>query len=143
MHDRSAATYKLDYWTGPHAVQLYCGTHPPETETSPALLVGLSAIGEGLKARYDAIASPVPSHLSALLERMDAHLQPRPVIAADAHLQPASIVAVAVYSCLLASGLIAHAMGFPRFSTEPRAKSFLSINVPAPLASEVETIGHR
>jgi hypothetical protein len=131
MHDRSAATYKLNYWTGPHAVQLYCGTHPPETETSPALLVGLSAIGEGLKARYDAIASPVPSHLSAVLERMDAHLQ------------PASIVAVAVYSCLLASGLIAHAMGFPRFSTEPRAKSFLSINVPAPLASEVETIGHR
>jgi hypothetical protein len=131
MHDRSAATYKLDYWTGRHAVQLYCGTHPPETETSPALLVGLSAIGEGLKARYDAIASPVPSHLSAVLERMDAHLQ------------PASIVAVAVYSCLLASGLIAHAMGFPRFSTEPRAKSFLSINVPAPLASEVETIGHR
>jgi hypothetical protein len=131
MHDRSAATYKLNYWTGPHAVQLYCGTHPRETETSPALLVGLSAIGEGLKARYDAIASPVPSHLSAVLERMDAHLQ------------PASIVAVAVYSCLLASGLIAHAMGFPRFSTEPRAKSFLSINVPAPLASEVETIGHR
>jgi hypothetical protein len=55
----------------------------------------------------------------------------------DAHLQPASIVA------LLASGLMAHAMGFPKFSTEPWASSFVSINVPAPLASEVETIGSR
>jgi len=75
MHDRSAATYRLDYWTGRAATQLYCGTHPPETESSPALLVGLSAIGEGLKARYGAFASPVPPHLSALVEQVDAHLQ--------------------------------------------------------------------
>jgi hypothetical protein len=84
-------------------------------------------------------ASPVPPHLSALVKQVDAHLQPRAAI--DAHLKPASIVAAAVYSLLLASGLIAHAMGFPRFSTEPRAKSFVSIHVPALLASEVETIG--
>jgi hypothetical protein len=55
MHDRSAATYRLHYWAGRHAIQLYCGTHPPESDSSPSLLVGLSAIGEGLKARYDAL----------------------------------------------------------------------------------------
>ena len=141
MHDRTAATYSLHYWAGRHAIQLYCGTHPAEADCSPSLLVGLSAIGEGLKARYHALVSPVPPHLGALVKQVDAHLQPRAAI--DAHLQPASIVAAAVYSLVLASGLIAHAMGFPRFSTEPRAKSFVSINVPAPLASEVETIGYR
>ena len=141
MHDRTAATYRLHYWAGRDAFQLYCGTHPPETDSSPSLLVGLSAIGEGLKARYHALASPVPPHLGALVNQVDAHLQPR--AANDAHLQPTSIVAAAVYSLLLASGLMAHAMGFPRCSTEPRAKSFVSINVPAPLASEVETIGYR
>jgi hypothetical protein len=60
-----------------------------------------------------------------------------------AHLQPTSVVAAVVYSLLLASGLIAHAMGFPRFSPEPRATSLVSINVPTPLASDDGTIGYR
>jgi hypothetical protein len=61
----------------------------------------------------------------------------------DAYLEPTSVVAVVIYSLLLASGLVAHGMGFPRFSTEPRATSSIAMDVPAPLASGDETIGYR
>ena len=131
------ASDRLDDWMRRHAVQFYCGPHPAQKKSkpSPALegLVGLSAIAQGLKDQYDPLATPVPPHLAAPVEQLKM----------DAHLQPASIVTAVVYSLLLASGLIAHAMGFPTFSTEPRATSFVSIHVPAPLASEDGTIGYR
>jgi len=33
-------------------------------------MVGLSAIGRSLKDRYDALASPMPPHLAALVEQL-------------------------------------------------------------------------
>jgi hypothetical protein len=61
----------------------------------------------------------------------------------DAYLEPASVVAAVIYSLLLASGLVAHGMGFPKSSTEPRATSSIAIDVRAPLfAAEDETIGY-
>jgi hypothetical protein len=99
MPDHSAAADRLDYWIRRHAVQLYCGTHSAQkkSKSNPALLAGLSAIGQGLKGQYDALASPVPPHLTALVEQLKM----------DAHLQPRSVVAAVVYALLLASGLIA------------------------------------
>jgi hypothetical protein len=61
----------------------------------------------------------------------------------DAHMEPMSLIAVVTYLLLLASGLVAHGLGFPRFSTEPRATSLIKIEVPTPLAQGDETIGYR
>jgi hypothetical protein len=82
---------------------------------------------------YGAVRTPIPAHLAALVEQLKI----------EPHLRPASIITAVVYSLLLVSALIAHAMGFPRFSTERRATPFVSINVPAPLASEDGAIGYR
>jgi hypothetical protein len=131
------ASDRLDGWIRRHAVQFCCGTHPVQKKNkpSPALegQVGLSALGQGLKDQYELHAPPVPAHLATLIEQLKM----------DAHLQPASIITAVVYSLLLASGLIAHALGFPKFSAEPRATPFVSINVPGPLASDDGTIGYR
>ena len=120
------------------AIQFYCGPYPAQKKSKPRPAlegqVRLSGIAQGLNDQYDPFATtPVPAHLTALVEQLKM----------DAHLRPVSIVTAVVYSLLLAAGLIAHAMGFPKFSTEPRATPFISINVPAPLASEDGTIGYR
>jgi hypothetical protein len=94
--------------------------------------VGLSALGQGLRTNMSSTRLR-SRRIWPLIEQLNM----------DAHLQPASIVTAVVYSLLLASGLIAHALGFPKFSTEPRATPFVSINVPAPLASDDGTIGYR
>lgn len=75
MPDPSAAADWLDYWIRRHAVQLYCGTHPAQkkrkkSKSNSARLVGLSAIGQCLKDQYDALASPVPPHLAALVKQL-------------------------------------------------------------------------
>ena len=61
----------------------------------------------------------------------------------DAHMEPTSVVAVVIYSSLLACGLVAHGLGFPRFATEPQSTSFTAIEVPASLASGDQSIGYR
>jgi hypothetical protein len=121
---------RIDYWVRRHVVPC-----PAQAKINPGLdrYVAIIAIGRSLKYQYDALASLIPSPLTALVEQLKM----------EAHLRPASIVTAVVYSLLLAGGLIAHAMGFPKFSTEPRATPFVSINVPAPLASEDGTIGYR
>jgi hypothetical protein len=75
MPDPSAAADRLDYWIRRHAVQLYCGTRSAQkkrkkSKSNSARLVGLSAIGQCLKDQYDALASPVPPHLAALVEQL-------------------------------------------------------------------------
>jgi hypothetical protein len=75
MSDPSASADRLDYWMRRHAAQLYCGTHPAQkkrkkSKSNSARLVGLSAIGQCLKDQYDALASPVPPHLAALVEQL-------------------------------------------------------------------------
>jgi hypothetical protein len=80
---------------------------------NPALLrrAGLTAVGQCLKEQYDAAMTPVPAHLSALVEHLKI----------DADLRPASIITAVVYSLLLAGGIMAYAIGFPKFSTGPQA----------------------
>ena len=130
MGHLAARADRIDYRIRRNVVP--CPTH---VTVNPALLrrAGLTAVGQCLKEQYDAAMTPVPAHLSALVEQLKI----------DAHLRPACIITAVVYSLLLAGGIIAHAMGFPRFSTEPRATPFVSINVPAPLASDDGTIGYR
>jgi hypothetical protein len=64
-------------------------------------------------------------------------------MADNPHLEPTSVVALLMYSMLLASGLLALAMDFPKFHRKPQAISITTLNVAEPLASTDETIGHR
>jgi hypothetical protein len=74
MPDPSAAADRLDYWIRRHAVQLYRGIHPAQRKSksnpAPQSLVGLSAIFQCLKDQYEALSSPVPPHLAALVEQL-------------------------------------------------------------------------
>ena len=67
-----AAAERIDYWIRRHAIPLYCGNHPAQTNrNSPRdRLVGLAAIGQSLKERYDACATPVPPHLVELVAQL-------------------------------------------------------------------------
>jgi hypothetical protein len=67
---------RLDYWIRRHAIPLYCGTHPAQTKSNcnsaRESLVVLSAIGQCLKDQYDALATPVPPRLAALVRQLEA-----------------------------------------------------------------------
>jgi hypothetical protein len=131
------ASDRLDGWIRRHAVQFCCGTHPVQKKNKPSPAFrgtgGTVCPRARSEDQYELHAPPVPAHLATLIEQLKM----------DAHLQPASIITAVVYSLLLASGLFAHALGFPKFSAEPRATPFVSINVPGPLASDDGTIGYR
>jgi hypothetical protein len=70
-----AAADRLDYWIRRHTIPLYCGPHPAQSKSkcnsARDRLVGLSAIGQCLKDQYDALASPMPRHLAALVEQLE------------------------------------------------------------------------
>jgi hypothetical protein len=65
----------IDYWIRLHVVQFCCGTHPSQSHSkfNPARhrYVGLTAIGLSLKDQYDALASPMPLHLAALVKQLE------------------------------------------------------------------------
>jgi hypothetical protein len=58
-----------------HAIQ----TRPSQSKINPARdrIVWLTAIGQSLKEQYDALATPVPRHIAALVEDLDTHIQQR------------------------------------------------------------------
>jgi hypothetical protein len=66
---------RIDYWIRRHVIQYCYGTHPSRSQSkfnpSRDRRVGLSAIGQCLKDQYDALASPMPRHLAALVERLE------------------------------------------------------------------------
>jgi hypothetical protein len=122
MGNLAARADRVDYRT--HRYVVPCPTH---VTINPALLrrAGLTAVGQCLREQYDAAMTPVPAYLSALVDQLKI----------DAHMRRASIITAVVYSLLLAGGLMAHAIGFPKFSTEPQATP--NMNVPAPLARKM------
>ena len=64
---------RIDHWIRQHVI-LYChGTHPSQGKLNPARdrRLGLSAIGQCLKDQYDALASPIPPHLAALVKQLE------------------------------------------------------------------------
>src|SRR5262249_28278105 len=66
---------RINYWIRRHVIQYCYGTHPSRSQNkfnpSRDRRVGLSAIGQCLKDQYDALASPMPRHLAALVERLE------------------------------------------------------------------------
>jgi hypothetical protein len=74
MRNPAAIPDEMDYWIRRHAIQVSSATHPAQHQRmfNPARdrMVGLSAIGQSLKDRYDALASPMPPHLAALVEQL-------------------------------------------------------------------------
>jgi hypothetical protein len=67
MRHLAATADRIDYWIRQHVVP-----YPPQSYVNPARdrRVGLSAIGQCLKDQYDTLASPIPSHLAALVEQL-------------------------------------------------------------------------
>jgi len=66
---------RIDHWIRHHVI-LYChGTypHPSQNKWNPARdrRVGLTAIGQCLKNEYDALATPIPPHLAALVKQLE------------------------------------------------------------------------
>ena len=63
----AATADRIDYWIRRHVVPC-----PPQTKVNPARdrYVGLTVIGQSLKDQYDALATPIPPHLAALIEQL-------------------------------------------------------------------------
>jgi hypothetical protein len=68
---------RIDNWIRRHVIVSCYGTHPPQSKLNSARdrRVGLSAIGQCLKDQYDALATPVPLHLAALLKQLETQEQ--------------------------------------------------------------------
>ena len=66
---------RIDYWIRRHVIQYCCGTHPSQSQSTftPACdkRVGLLAIGQCLKEQYDALWTPMPRHLAALVKQLE------------------------------------------------------------------------
>jgi hypothetical protein len=64
---------RIDYWIPPHIVQYCYGTHPSQSKLIPrgGRRVGMLAIGKCLKDQYDALATPAPPHLAALVKKLE------------------------------------------------------------------------
>jgi hypothetical protein len=63
---------RIDYWIPPHVIQYCYGTHPSQSKLIPrgGRRVGMLAIGKCLKDQYDALATPTPPHLAALVKKL-------------------------------------------------------------------------
>jgi len=63
----------IDHWIRQHVIPYCHGTYPSQSKCNPARdrRVGLSAIGQCLKDQYDALATPIPSHLAALIKQLE------------------------------------------------------------------------
>jgi hypothetical protein len=66
-------TDRIDRWISQHVIPYCHGTYPSQSIWNPARnrRVGLLAIGQCLKDQYDALASPVPPHLAALVKQLE------------------------------------------------------------------------
>jgi hypothetical protein len=63
----------IDYWIRRHVIQYCYGTHPSQSKVNYARdrRVGLLAIGQCLKDQYDALATPMPRHLTVLVNQLE------------------------------------------------------------------------
>src|SRR5262245_36229660 len=70
---------RIDYWIRQHVIP-YCQEtypRPSQNKWNPARhrRDGLTAIGQCLKDQYDALATPVPPHLAALVKQLETEEQ--------------------------------------------------------------------
>ena len=64
----------IDYWIRRHVIVSCYRTHPPsksKLNSARDRRVGLSVIGQCLKDQYDALATPIPPHLAALVKQLE------------------------------------------------------------------------
>jgi hypothetical protein len=63
---------RIDHWIPAHIIQYCYGTHPSQSKLLPrgGRSVGMLAIGKCLKDQYDALATPTPPHLAALVKKL-------------------------------------------------------------------------
>jgi len=68
MRDLAVAADRIDYWIRRHVFQHY----PSQSRLNPASdrRVGLSTIGQCLKDQYEAVATPIPPRLAALVKQL-------------------------------------------------------------------------
>jgi hypothetical protein len=75
MSTIAAAAQTADRLLDPSARNSVLSTHPSQSQikfnSARDRRVGLSAIGQCLKDQYDALASPMPRHLAALVEQLE------------------------------------------------------------------------
>jgi hypothetical protein len=66
---------RIDYWIRRHVIQYCYGTHPlskpHQVNSARDRRVGLLAIGQCLKDQYDALATPIPPHLTAIVKQLE------------------------------------------------------------------------
>jgi len=62
---------RIDYWIRRHVIQYCYGTHPSKFNPARDRRVGLLAIGQWLKEQYDALGTPEPRQLAALVEQLE------------------------------------------------------------------------
>jgi hypothetical protein len=64
---------RIDCWILRHVIQSCYGTYPSQSNWNPARdrRVGLSAIGQCLKDQYDALVTPIPPNLAALVKQLE------------------------------------------------------------------------
>ena len=62
---------RIDYWIPPHIIQYCYGTYPSQLYPRGGRRVGMLAIGKCLKDQYDALATPMPRHLAALVKQLE------------------------------------------------------------------------
>jgi hypothetical protein len=62
----------IDHWIRQHLIPYCHRTYPSQSTWSPARnrRVALSATGQCLKDQYDALATPIPPHLDALVKQL-------------------------------------------------------------------------
>ena len=73
---------RIDHWIRQHVIPYCHGTYPSQSMWNPARnrRVGLSAIGQCLKDQYDALATPIPPHLAALVKQLETQERARHAI---------------------------------------------------------------
>jgi hypothetical protein len=64
---------RVDYWIRRHVISYCDGSYPSQRKVNSARdkRVVLSAIGKCLKDEYDALATPIPPHLAALVKQLE------------------------------------------------------------------------
>jgi hypothetical protein len=66
---------RIDYWIRRHVIPYCHETHPSQSQSkfnpSRDRRVGLLAIGQCLKEQHDALWTPMPRHLAALVEQLE------------------------------------------------------------------------
>jgi hypothetical protein len=66
----TAAADRIDGWIPRDIIQYCYGTRPSQFLPRGGRRIGMLVIGKSLRDQYDALASPAPPHLAALVKKL-------------------------------------------------------------------------